>query len=391
MKHAIGPTMLEYLTDIEGAVRELENTWQPQDRQYRADLYRQIMMHLSYAYFIYFHADAGHPDWAPLWNPVFTCQPNPDDIYLFSPLRDDLVYRVSGNRGTVSKVIFVTQKGIPGTLHDAAAFSAFNSLDDRDFTVGADGEFEIIFSARRPAGYAGNWSELKPGADCIFVRYRMIDWVRERDPELTIECLDAVPPKQRLAPEQIIERLKLAAAVPQNQSRLFFRMQNDIRNKVGVNVIDPVNLPGLTKQVYWPAVFQLDDDEALIIETPMPQSRPYWNIQINDPLFNAVEYVYRTSSINESTAWIAPDGRLRAVIALQDPGVVNWLDPFGYHEGTLYGRWYDCDSTPTPTIRRIRLAELHRHLPPETPRVTPAERAAELKVRVRAAQRRRRW
>lgn len=391
MKQAIGPTMLEYLKDIKGAVGELENTWQPEDQQYRADLYRQIMMHLSYAYFIYFHADAEHPDWAPLWNPVFTCQPNPDDIYLFSPLRDDLTYRVSGSRGTVSKVIFVTQKGVPGTHAEVAGFSAFNSLDERDFTVGADGEFEIIFSARRPAGHSGNWSELKPGADCIFVRYRMIDWARERDPDLTIECLDAVPPKQRLTPEQIVERLKLAAAVPRNQSKLFFKMQNDIRDKVGVNVIDPVHLPGLTRQVYWPAVFQLDDDEALIIETPMPESRPYWNIQINDPLFNAVEYVYRTSSINESTAWIAPDGRLRAVIALEDPGVANWLDPFGYHEGTLYGRWYDCDSTPTPTIRRVRLKDLRNHLPPETPRVTPAERVAELKVRVRAAQRRRRW
>jgi hypothetical protein len=41
----------------------------------------------------------------------------------------------------------------------------------------------------------------------------------------------------------------------------------------------------------------LDDGEALILETDMPKVRHYWNIQLNDPLFNAVEYVYRLSSL----------------------------------------------------------------------------------------------
>ena len=40
-------------------------------------------------------ADAEHPDWAPLWNPVYLQQPNPDTIYLYAPLRGDLTYRVT--------------------------------------------------------------------------------------------------------------------------------------------------------------------------------------------------------------------------------------------------------------------------------------------------------
>jgi hypothetical protein len=79
------------------------------------------------------------------------------------------------------------------------------------------------------------------------------------------------------------------------------------------------------------------------------------------------------------------------VIALEDPGVPNWLDPAGFKEGTIYGRWYDCSSSPTPTIKRIKLSELHEHLPADTPVVTPEERAEMLRRRVRAAQRRRRW
>ena len=69
----------------------------------------------------------------------------------------------------------------------------------------------------------------------------------------------------------------------------------------------------------------------------------------------------------------------------------NWLDPAGYTEGGIYGRWYDCDSEPLPTIKRVKLAELRQHLPADTPMVTPEERAEQLRRRVRACQQRRRW
>ena len=42
-----------------------------------------------------------------------------------------------------------------------------------------------------------------------------------------------------------------------------------------------------TRQVYLPAVFEFEDDEALILETELPTARRYWNFQLNDPYFNA--------------------------------------------------------------------------------------------------------
>ena len=391
MSDTIHPTLLEHLTGLEGAVGELANTWRPGDPQYRADVYRQAMMSLSYAYFAYFHADAEHPDWAPLWNPVFACQPNPDDIYLYSPIRGDLRYRVSGNRGTVRKLIFVAQRGLPGMVDDFTQISDATNIDDTEFEVGPDGEFEIIFSRERPAGYSGNWFPFSPNVDAFYVRYRMYDWENERDPQITIECLDPVPPKPRLSIADISGRLELMTKFPERSNRMFYQMQNAIKAQVGINHFDPVRYAGMDRQVYWPAVFELDDGEALIIETEMPEACPYWNVQLNDPYFNAVEYVYRLSSLNGATAKISADGKLRVVIALEDPGAPNWLDPAGFREGTIYGRWYDCSSTPTPTIKRVPLAELRDHLPPDTPAVTASERAEELRRRVRAAQRRRRW
>ena len=393
MSTPLGSSIAEHLSPaLEEAVDQLANTWRPDDPAYRADIYRQIMMNLSYSYFVYFHADAEHPDWSPLWNPVYTLQPNPDDIYLYSPIRGDLTYRISGNRGTVKMLTFTTQKGFCGTVDGISEMGEFNDLDDRDIEIGDDGEFDLILSAEKPPGYEGNWAPIGRGADGLMIRYRSYDWGNEISPQLSIECMDTVPPKPRLSPDDIMERIHEMAKFPMRMTKLFFGMQNKVKEAVGINVFQPAPIDGaLSKQIYLPAVYELNDDEALIIETDLPDKRHYWNFQLNDPYYNAVEFVYRLSSLNGHTATISSDGKFRAVIALEDPGVPNWMDPAGFHEGTIYGRWYDCDSCPTPVIHRVPLSQLRNHLPSDTPVVTPEQREEELKARVRACQRRRRW
>jgi len=387
------PPLLDCLTDLQKAVDEIANTWRPDDPAYRADVYRQIMMQLSYGYFAFFHATPEHPDWAPLWNPVYTLQPNPDDIYLYCPISSDYSYRISGNRGTVKMITFNTQLSLSGMPWDNdTTGSHYHDLDDRDLQIAANGDFEILLSRTRPAGHTGNWLQIAPAARVLMTRYRSYDWETEIDPVMAIECLSPVSLKPRLSPEDILERIRHMAAMPVRSTKLFYGMQNAVKASVGVNVFEPVRYGGaLSRQVYLPAVFELAADEALILETELPSVRRYWNFQLNDPYFNAIEYVYRLSSTNGHFAKLSSDGRFRAVIALTDPGVPNWLDPAGFTEGTIYGRWYDCDSTPTPTLTRVKLAELRAHLPADTPVVTPDERAAELRRRVRAAQRRRRW
>jgi hypothetical protein len=388
----IMPKILPYLEDLEGAVANLAQTWRPDDPNYRADLYRQTMTSLSFAYFMYFHADAEHPDWGPLWNPVYTLQPNPDDIYVFSPIRGDLTYRVSGNRGTCKILSFTTQAVMSGTVDQMPANKAHNDYDDIDLGLALGEDFEVIFSTEQPVGYTGKWAKIDPQAGAMYLRYRMYDWANETDPVLSIECLDPVPPKARLTPEQILDRISEMAKFPKRKTNLYFPMKNGVMARVGWNVFEPIRMPGaLVKQVYWPANFRFDPDEALIIETEIPKRAPYWNIQLNDPYFNALEYVYRLSSTNGAMARLSSDGRFRAVISLDDPGVPNWLDPAGYTEGGIYGRWYDCDREPVPTIERVKLTELCDHLPADTPAVTPEQRAEELRIRVRACQRRRRW
>ena len=383
---------LDLLAPLQGAIDRLDETWRPEDPAYVADVYRQTLTSRSYAYFAYFHATPEHPDWAPLWNPVFTLQPNPDDIYVQTPIRGDLVYRVSGNRGTAKYLLFTTQKIMSGTADDIPMPNAHNDYDDTDLGLTPGEDFEVIFSAERPAGYTGTWAQIHPEARAMYLRYRSYDWENEIDPQVSIECLSPVGPKPRLTPEQIHHNIAEMARFPARKTRLYYAMQNGVRDRVGFNAFEPVRYTGaLTKQVYWPACFRFEPDEALIIETAVPERCAYWNIQLNDPYFNALEYVYRLSSTNGHYARLSSDGKFRAVIALTDPGVPNWLDPAGYTEGGIYGRWFDADSCPTPDLKRVKLADLRQHLPADTPVVTPEERAEELRRRVRACQRRRRW
>ena len=101
--------------------------------------------------------------------------------------------------------------------------------------------------------------------------------------------------------------------------------------------------------------------------------------------------IYRQSSLNGHQARLDQDGRFRAVISLTDPGVPNWLDPAGYTQGMLMGRWYAADSHSMPTLKRVPLAKVRDHLPAATPWMAPEERSTQLRERRIGGQLRRRW
>jgi hypothetical protein len=138
-------------------------------------------------------------------------------------------------------------------------------------------------------------------------------------------------------------------------------------------------------------VFDIAENEALVIESELPEQRPYWNIQVIDGLWNQVDYVYRQSSLNGLQAKVDADGKFRAVLAHRDPGVANWLDTGGNLYGMLIGRWYRCSGHPTPSVTRVKFADLDRHLPEGVARIDGDERAEALRRRRIGSQLRRKW
>jgi len=128
-----------------------------------------------------------------------------------------------------------------------------------------------------------------------------------------------------------------------------------------------------------------------LLETDLPDSVLYWNVQLSDMMWNGIDWMNRQSSLNGGQARLDSDGRFRAIIAIADPGVPNWLDTGGNREGAIMLRWTRASSGPAPSLRVIDAASLRDHLPDDTPVISPDERERQLRARRRSVQMRRRW
>ncbi|MNF36953.1 hypothetical protein D3C84_178610 [compost metagenome] len=385
----------DYVDLLKAAAEVEHQLWDPQDPQLRAELYRQFAMNLSQGYFLYFQADPDHPDWAPFENSVFLAQPNPDAVYHYSAVSGSGIYRVQGNRGNVPVAGFATGKNMIGMANPPGP--GFNNYDLDMLEIAEDGSFEVIFSNERPQGHTGNWLYLHPESRFLLLRQFSYDWGHERDVRVAIERLDHDELKPSMSVEAIDQQLReLFGGYVKRLSQLCQGIVRNSRDSRPLHQMQLVTYSELGNgddwpQAYYECVYELQPGEALILETELPQQHVYWNVQVVDALWNQVELVHRQSSLNGHQAHLDSDGRFRAVLSVEDPGIANWLDCGGNLRGMLIGRWYRSSSHPTPTLTKVKFAELHRHLPADTPRTTPAQRAEALRTRRIGAQLRRRW
>jgi hypothetical protein len=148
---------------------------------------------------------------------------------------------------------------------------------------------------------------------------------------------------------------------------------------------------GVPDQVYYDGIHEIDETEALIIETELPAQCHYWQALVADDRFCTVDWVNHQSSLNDFSAHIDSDGKFRAVISKLDPGVPNWLDKADYPWGVIQMRWYHASDYPDPTIKKVPFSEIRAHIPEDTPVVTHEERKEQLRLRREGAQLRRMW
>ena len=112
---------------------------------------------------------------------------------------------------------------------------------------------------------------------------------------------------------------------------------------------------------------------------------------LTNDLYETTDWYNHHSSLNDAQATPDADGVLRVVVAGRDPGVPNWLDTAGNPTGVIQGRWFQCDTQPVPSIRKVALADLRKSLPPGTKTITPAERERIVRERRAAYQERPLW
>ena len=364
------------------------------DTQLRAELYNNFFAIMAQGVFGVAYADPEHPDFWPVQNGVFNnLGPNPDNVYYLAAIADDGVYKISGTRGTVKTIKFGVGSGTAFTRGIGGIGPTLADYNADSLHINPDGTFEVLLSKTRPEGYQGDWWPLGAKAGYILVRQTSYDWVHEVDGRLAIERLDRPAAKPRSTPTYLDERMKELVGYAERNTRWSIEIVNRFRKKGFINKVlvhDFNSEGGLTTQKYIDGLFDLQPDEALIMETDVPKCQ-YWNFQLTDELYAAIDYVNRQTTLNGYSARLDADGKFRAVISAQDPGVPNWLDNAGYQRGMILGRWTECDAAPTPVITKVKIADIRKYLPTDTPVISAEARDASMRLRRKAAQMRRRW
>jgi hypothetical protein len=301
-------------------------------------------------------------------------------------------YRLTGRMGDIAVFLLQVQNGIFG----GAGVKVVGNYDWANFKIEKDGRFEVILSADE---HAGNWIKLDRTLDFQFLHIRrsLSDWHADAG-ELDIERVNELPEDYYDADEfdeaAIASRIRRAALFVRYLTQDFnINLYGMYLNNAGGKKNVLTLLPGtVTSQVGSPsnntamAIFELREDEALILELDEVPNGAYWSFQLGDVWSRSLDFMNRQSTLNDREIAVDADGRIRCVVSSKDPGIANWLDPCGRVEGTVVFRNYRASSAPVPASRKVKLSELDSTLPRGVARVTPSQRKAAL-VRRRLGQR----
>jgi hypothetical protein len=392
------PSWADQMQTLERVSDNLMATWRPDGATAAEtqDMNKLALSILACGYLCRVYTDSRRPVFMPLWNYAFNQGgPDPDYVYSTAEIDSDGTYRISGYRGT-SRFVEITQQGFdmmsPADMGAGGPAPLTHDLDE-DVALDDDGYFSVVLSPERPAGHDGDWWELDPGTRRLLMRKCACDWNHELDARVAIERVD--DGGADMTPEEIARRFSDLAAWIEGMIGFDMQLVRYYREHHGVNTflrstkVDEMG--GLPKQAYYDGIHEIDDDEALIVETALPARVRYWQMLVADDRFCTIDWVNRQSSINDAQAYLDGDGKFRAVISRLDPGVPNWLDKADYPWGIIQMRWNRASDYPDPTIKKVPLADVREHLPADTPVVTPAERQEQLRRRREGAQLRRIW
>jgi hypothetical protein len=291
-------------------------------------------------------------------------------------------YRISGRIGSPRLVSMQL-------VSFGKRFQAFDAILGPDLQADPDGRFELFVTPDQPEGTESPWLRLHPATTDLIVREYFGDWEREEPSELRIERLDEAGPTPLLAPEEGAAFLARVAGAFAGRAGAWVanssRLRRDFANRFAP--VDRGQDQGLADNVYGSGWWTLAPDEALVIELEPPAAR-LWSFQLGNLWSESVDYVMHSGSLNSEQAFVSSDGKVRIVIAPTDPGIPNWLDTAGHHEGQMLYRYQSTEDSPVPTTRVVKSSELAAALPPDTPARGPSDRARERAERSRHAAKR---
>jgi hypothetical protein len=304
-----------------------------------------------------------------------SANPNPDYIYRLIPIDGQARFAVHGLAPERRPIAFEFSVLDKGQVY-------LGNVSAPDLVIGPDRRFTITVGPDAPGGRP-NHIQTTPSAVQILIRDVLADVAYERPYALTVERLD--PPTAPPLPEEAI--------VPLCGPAIAAFVDDIARINSGVMLQRPANqwdkpaihtgAAFIPTQAYSGARFRLNNDEALVFTLTLGNAA-YAVVPVNNLWGGINDYFAHIGTLGTGRAARNPDGSYSFVLSLADPGVHNWVDPDGLHEGLSIVRWIGFDRAkagggePTLDVRLVRLSQLESALPSGAPRIDAAGRRAQL-------------
>ena len=224
----------------------------------------------------------------------------------------------------------------------------------------ADGAVDFILSVEEPED-GSQWMSMAPTTRELMGRVVYDDRAAQRRPRLQIQCLDEHPRPLTPEPEDMAVRLAVAA-------QLILGLQSDYGGWTR-DLLSRENQTEYTREWYERIGGSPDDrifefgywrvpqGKALVVEFEEPQAQ-HWNFQLcNHWMENLADYATGKGYIDKENA-VRDGSTVRIVVAHEDPGASNWIEPVTHDHGVMGARFVRPATEPQVSCRLVDLENL---------------------------------
>lgn len=289
----------------------------PEDRrkdpQLRREAERLALQALTSSSIDAIAGDGDFPEFMPSWGPLLNiAQPNSDTIYRMAQITPGGTYRIAGKRGSAE--LAVVSQAVRGKG------ASWPELDLAKVKIDAHGRYEVILGPARPVGHSGDWWQLDPSVSQLMLRFISSDWAHHAAPTISIERIDRPMRRERPSSTQLAAKMAEIAKRTEDFATMFLDRAGKLRAEGFVNRFKlSVPTGALERQSNYEGVFEIEDDEALIVETPLPANCQYRSILLINELYQTIDWYNNQSSLNGEQSNPDFDGKLRFIVSARDP------------------------------------------------------------------------